>query len=237
MRPIAFVASCLLWCSSLWAQATAIIEGPAERRPGVLVILDGSKSNAQVLKWVMIGAPPDAFFTFEGGKTCVFSWDVPGEYRFVLIAAAPDAAGKLSIAIAEKTVKLTGPTPQPPPNPNPTPGPGPTPTPAPGKKIAWVIRETADQTPEMARMVVAMRTGATQQYLASKGHKLLILDDDGKDETGQVPAAFQKAFEAAKSQPLPALVITDQSTGAVLSVAPLGSNPDFVVEAIKRVGG
>lgn len=237
MSQIASLVVALLLCSPLAAQVTATIEGPAERRPGVLVILDASQSKAQKLKWVMIGAPPDAFFTFEDGRKCVFSWDIPGEYRFVLIAAGPDKDGQLGIAIAEKTVKLVGPAPIPP---NPTPGPGPTPTPGPvtsGKKTAVILRETADQTPEMARMVVSLRTGPTQSYLSSKGHQLLILDKDSKDENGQVPATLARVQQATAGKPLPQLVILDQATGAVQSVEPLGSNPDFVVELIKRTGG
>lgn len=236
MHRLASLVVALLLCSPLAAQVTATIEGPAERRPGVLVILDASQSKAQELKWVMIGAPSDAFFTFEGGKKCVFSWDIPGDYRFILVAAGPDAQGKLGIAIAEKTVKLIGPAPPP----NPTPGPGPTPNPGPvtsGKKTAVILRETADQTPEMARMVVALRTGPTQSYLTSKGHQLLILDKDSKDENGQAPATLAKVQQAIAGKPLPQLVILDQATGAVQYAEQLGSNPDTVVEIIKRTGG
>lgn len=236
MSRIASLMVALLLCSPLAAQVTAKIDGPTETEPGNLVVLSVGDSKADVFKWVLIGAPPSSFAPFDGGRSCVFARGIPGEYRFVLIAGGAGTDGKLAVAVAEKTLVVRGALPPP----NPTPGPGPTPTPGPvtnGRKTAVILRETADQTPEMARMVVALRTGPTQSYLSSKGHQLLILDKDSKDENGQTPETLAKVQQATAGKPLPQLVILDQATGAVQSVEPLGSNPDFVVELIKRTGG
>lgn len=238
MSRLASLAIAMLLCSTAAAQVTAKIEGPDQTEPGNLVVLTVGDSKADVFKWVLIGAPPSSFAPFDGGRSCVFARGVPGEYRFVLVAGGPGTDGKLSVAIAEKVLTVRGALP----TPNPTPGPGPSPQPTPGpvttgKKLAVILRESADQTPEMARMVVALRTGPTQQYVASKGHQLLILDKDSKDENGQPPATLAKAMQATQGKPLPQLVIIDQATGAVLSAEPLGSNADYVVEALKKAGG
>ncbi len=228
-----FMLACIL-CGPAYGQAKAVIEGPDERRPGVLVLLSAEQAKGTAFRWAMLGAPEDAFATFEQGRKCVFSWDVPGEYQFFLFAVDV-VDGKPSIDVAKKIVRITGPVK--PPTPNPTPGPTPNPTPAPGKKTAVILRESADQDAKLALAVTALRnpSNPTAKWLKDQGHQLLILDDDQATESGSL-STVGKIQAAAQGKSLPLVAVLDHG-GAVLLVEPFAGSADFVAELVKRAGG
>lgn len=109
--------------ASVQAQVTAIINAPKEAALGDLVILDGSRSNGQQFRWILLNSKK-AFLAVDNSQRAVFSSGTSGEFIFALVVAGIDNNQKLDVAIAEHRVMIGTP-------PEPTPTPTPTPTPAP----------------------------------------------------------------------------------------------------------
>lgn len=124
-----------------------------------------------------------------------------------------------------------------PPVPVPVPPGPPTPVPTPpvvaGKREIVIVRETAQPTPESARLWNALRTGPQGSYLRSKGHTLDILDAD--NPSPQV-AKWRPHFTGL---PLPALFIIEPTTRDLLlkeSLEPTAT-ADQVIAKLKEHGG
>ena len=116
--------------------------------------------------------------------------------------------------------------------------PPPDPEVKPGARQVLFIRETAAGTPALARLIVALRVGVHAEWLKSRGHTLLILDDDAVGPDGQPAPLLVKWRPHYAGLKLPALVIADPA-GNLLHAAPLLDNAsaDVVIEAIKKAGG
>lgn len=209
MRPFAAAWLWLALCASALAQTTAVIEGPTEKPAGALVMLKADKSQASRLYWVLANGPGESFASVEAGKICFFSWHVPGEYKFILIAITPNAPQGQEVAVAEKTVKLTGPAPPvvpPGPTPNPPPGPSQPPTPGPNQKATAAIYVYEKSQTAIPRAVAAAISKINVER-SSQGFVGSIIEQDVTTGTGQQPAFAKAAIEAAKKEGLPALVI------------------------------
>lgn len=123
-----------------------------------------------------------------------------------------------------------------PPNPTPVPPTPPDPTPA-GPRGITIIRESADKTPAMARLETALRSGQQAQYLASKSHKLLILDDDSESGDGKPSPAVEAWRPIFSGMTLPVLIIYDPATRDVIAKQALPATAEAVVEAVRKAGG
>jgi hypothetical protein len=110
---IRFTLIWFLLCSSVFGQASAVIEGPEKALPGELVVLNSSKSVGDNHKWIT----PEGISTAQAGCTSIdsqifFATPRPGSYTFVLIVADKTAA----IEYARHTVVIGNPiAPEPPP--------------------------------------------------------------------------------------------------------------------------
>jgi hypothetical protein len=105
-------------------------------------------------------------------------------------------------------------------------------TPA-GPRQIVVLHETAEVTPAQSQMFVALRSGANADYLASKGHKLLILDDDAKGVDGN-PAPLVAKLNA-ESVPPPSLFVL--SGERVVFKGALPATAEDVLNVVKGAGG
>lgn len=100
-------------------------------------------------------------------------------------------------------------------------------TPA-GPRHLVIVRESADDTPDVARLLTNLREGAIAQQLAAAGHRVTILDDDDRDAAGQpVPV-----LEAYKPFTLPELLVLTQQDKLVRRLK-LPDSATQVVEAAK----
>jgi hypothetical protein len=155
-------------------------------------------------------------------------------YLVRAVAGQPPAFDPVTIAY----LKLDDTPPIPvPPGPGPQPDPTPPPKPSPsGVRQVVIVRESADATPETSRLIVAMRSGPSADYMKSKGHTTLILDDDSKDAAGNVPAVIAANNAAITEIGLPCVLILD-STGRLVAKAKLPETADGVVELVKANGG
>jgi hypothetical protein len=154
----------------------------------------------------------------------------PGRYRLLAVSAKDGTPSDF----AECAVVIGGVVPVPP-GPSPPPVP-PDPTPA-GLRELVVIRETADSTPQQARLLTTLRTGAFDTYLRSKGHRLYVLDDDSVGSDGR-PSPLVEAWKPIVAGiPMPVLVIVEPKTRGVLAKQPLPESADAVLELLKQHGG
>lgn len=138
---------------------------------------------------------------------------------------------ELKAAVAAVVEELGAPAPVPP-----------TPPVVEGKRFLYLIRETTNIDTDLARVVEDIQGGgnAESQYLASKGHRMILLDPDDVDPAGQPSGLFKKLQGELTGLALPAVIVTDQSTGAVL--LKLSINPDTItavqlVDFVQSTGG
>lgn len=102
----------------------------------------------------------------------------------------------------------------------------------PGVRQIVIVHEAQEQTPEFSRMATALRVGPPGEYLKSKGHSLLILDDDAVDADGK-PSPLLAPFRPLNP---PELIIVQPPT-KVLYRGKLIDDANAVVDEVKRHGG
>lgn len=106
-----------------------------------------------------------------------------------------------------------------------------------GRRTVVIIRESENDNPALARMIVALRSGANDEYLKAEGHTLFIHDDDDVDENGQ-PAELVQALKPVHPE-LPALFILESSDGRPLHhrTLPDDATAADVMAILKQYGG
>lgn len=97
----------------------------------------------------------------------------------------------------------------------------------PGARMVFIVHESGEQTPALGSLVVNLRkAGTAQAYLASKGHKLIVVDDDLATRWNLTP------------KQLPALIIMDENAKVLFEQAiPANYTADNVIERIRENGG
>lgn len=107
-----------------------------------------------------------------------------------------------------------------------------------GKRLAVIVRETGDQSPELARTIVSLRSGKQAAYLKEKGHTLKLLDKDSRTENGELDPDLSLISQDIKNKPLPVLVVMTQD-GKILGTTTLPGDfsADAVIDFIKKNGG
>lgn len=115
----------------------------------------------------------------------------------------------------------------------------PTPGPVAGPRMVVLLHETADKSPEWTRAINLLRVGPQAQYLSSKGHSLLILDDDSVGADGKPSPAVARWLPHVQGLDLPVLIVADKATGGVThkQSLPDAVTADGIVEIIKSHGG
>lgn len=56
-----------------------------------------------------------------------------------------------------------------------------------GPRLVAIVHESEAATPEVAELVARLRSGAAHEWLEQEGHRLLVVDKDARDETGDPP--------------------------------------------------
>lgn len=105
-----------------------------------------------------------------------------------------------------------------------------------GKRIAIVIHESSQQTPDFFRLRSDLTAGTQSQWLATKGHAVWFADQHDTSPIG----GFAK--NAAVGKTLPVLVVAEldgTKIGRAVLVESLRPDAiaDNVVELIRRAGG
>lgn len=108
----------------------------------------------------------------------------------------------------------------------------PTPIPVVVDKLdVLIVRETEDTTPELARAITSLRSGPSAEYLAGKGHRLQVLDDDATDAAGQPVKVLQPFAPFA----VPELLLL--ADGTLIHRQALPATADEVISVIRAHGG
>ncbi len=102
----------------------------------------------------------------------------------------------------------------------------------PGVRQVVIVHEAQEQTPEFSRMAVALRVGKPAEYLKSKGHTLLILDDDAIAADGK-PSPLLDPFRPLN----PPELIVVKPPASVLYRGKLPDTADEVIAEVQRHGG
>lgn len=160
-----------------------------------------------------------------------------GMHRIVAVTCKGAKLSEFGSSLVIVGTSPPGPGPLPPLPPTPPVPPDPTPA---GPRIVLLIRETADTTPALAALINQLRTGPPSQYLKSKGHNLLILDDDSLGGDGKPSVLVEQWRPHFKDLNLPAvLVIRKASDGSiqVVSKETLPPTADAVIDLVKKSGG
>lgn len=179
-----------------------------------------------ILLAILLAAPVEARDTIvlSGGKLYWLTKAADGSPRHVLIV--PDV--NLDVDVPPPVVVI------PPPDDPPVVVP---PVVTPGARVAYIIRETADSTPELNRLIVALRSGPQFDYLKSKGHKTYVWDKDAKDASGGVPWVIRENAAAITELGLPCVLIYDPTLNKLVAKAKLPATATGVVDLVKANGG
>ncbi len=205
------------------------LEGPTEVPAGSGFPVFVTAPSDAVVRWkndLPIGAQPPTELTDNSGRTVLcFFGSVTGTYRFTMSAQIP-SPGLDPFAEVEHVVVVGVPAPPVPPEPDPAP---PTPpTPNPGKRKLVIVRESAQQSPELARVITALRAGAEAKYLKEHGHLLSVYDDD------ELSADWQALISGVT---LPAVFYVDPVTNVLLDKSPVPAKASAVIDTLKANGG
>lgn len=216
---------------------------PAEVRgaPGAWIIVapeavDGGQPKWQVdpaLQEVRLDLllPPETIASLRGK---VLTGNVPGRYRVL----AWNAKGDVASDLAECWVVIVDPNPPPPDPPKPPdPTPGPTPPVPAGARAVLILHESAETTPQVARLLTQLRTGQHAEYLRSRGHSLSILDDDAVGFDGRPSPAVEAWRSHFAGLTLPAVLIYDPDRSAIIAKQALPATSAELIELVKRNGG
>ena len=217
---------------SLTGPQAKVIAPTAPILPGKFTTLDASESIGKGFSW---SVPPslaaDDYQISESGTRLMFATVTPGEYTFALAVATGDVANVVQVRVR------VGEPPAPIP-PGPTPPPEP-PTPPSGQRAVLILRESAETTPALARLLTSLRAGTQATYLKSKGHSLSILDDDAVDPSGKPSPAVEAWRPHFADLKLPALIVYDPATKSILDkrVIVEATTADGIIELVKAAGG
>lgn len=178
-------------------------------------------------------------FRVADGGSAVYATASPGAYELTQEVTTVTIDWDLktfSLNISQQRIPFTvlGQPDPPPPPPKPDPPPPP-PQPVDGPRQLVIVRETADSTPDLSRLIVSLRSGSAADYLASKSHKLSVLDDDAIDSMGKPLPAMVEWRKIYEPIGLPCLIISD-GTKLLASVKLPGTAAE-ILELLKSHGG
>lgn len=168
----------------------------------------------------------------------VFTSVTPGRFRVECWNAKGDVASDIAIT----WVHVVGTVPTPPVVPPvvvvpPGPEVPPVPPVVAGPRQVLILRESANDTPAMGRLINSLQAGKGREYLKSKGHSGFVLDVDAKGPDGQVPANVA-AWKAALNTVLPVLAILDEKGGVIYKTTLTDdATADNVLDILKGHGG
>ena len=177
----------------------------------------------------------DALFELPPGfvqKGKIFSGD-SGRYKIEVWNAKGDVPSDIYVCWV-----TIGPA-VPPPPPGPGPDPTPVPTPA-GLRTVLIFHETGSKTPAWTSAQNLLRSGPANDYLASKGHTLYILDEDSLGGDGKPSPIITKWQPTLQGLARPVMVIYDNTTKAVVHKQSLPAatvTATQVVDILKAHGG
>lgn len=75
------------------------------------------------------------------------------------------------------------------------------------QRIALILHETHEQTPEFARLKIDLQSGEAASYLLAHHHSAFVLDIDSKDENKQPLPVIARLKPTIGTKSLPVLIV------------------------------
>lgn len=228
----------LLVASPLFAEVPTL-KLPAEVKgePGTFIAIRAESDAA----WVNFRADA-GLAVFPSGlladrKATVLTAAKPGRYRLFAYTGNEDggADAEVLIVVGNAPPVVVPPGPVIPPDVPPVV----VPPVVQGPRKVLIIRESTRDTPEFARLLIAIRNGEPANYLASHKHRLYTLDDNDKDMNGQPTPLVEKWRPHYADMTLPVVFILDDK-GALVhkqELPPTADNPATILDILKAHGG
>jgi hypothetical protein len=235
------LAACLLACScatvSAQAPAPLSLEVPNVTGNATEFIVVRAVTTGVNVRWFAKTPGLNVFPAdlLKSSLSTVVTAQKDGQYVLVAYTARGDMPSEpafCTVTVGPKPIEVVPP-------PGPEPPPVPPPVPVSGKRSIVLIRETADDTPAVGRMIVGLRSGSCAAYMTSKGHTLDMLDIDSVGPDGKPAALIEQFRPEIVGMTLPVLVVADYATLKLISkqtLPPTATAAD-VVEAVKKAGG
>lgn len=208
----------------------AVIDGPEEAKPGMLVVLDAQKSIGSGYRWLAIYGTnklSEDFWSIDSSGTKMY-FAVPvtpdASYLFVLSVAKADQS-----AVVHHVVKVGEPGPDPDPDPNPIPVQG---------LHVLVVYESEDLDDMPHGQASVFTSKPVRDYLDSHCVKVgtdpqwHFLDKDA--DTKDLAEDWQAVFKRAEGKELPWIIVASEKANFE---GKLPENAEKVLELLKKYGG
>ena len=199
----------ILFCTLIYATSFAQITVPEETQRDTPIVAtiaidmpEGAEFDGQ---WVL-----DEGATFLPVKDGVIHiWAAPGDHKVVFNGVWIDFENrKFKFVNLNAPYKVLGGV-DPDPTPDPTPGPV-----GPKQMMFFVISNDLDQLPLGQRVILTSLN--VRKNLEDKGHKFLLVVDDGQINEG-VPSEYLAWIKAAKDKDLPLIAIAPKEGGKIVT--------------------
>jgi len=236
MRRAGWAVTIVLPALFAWPASALEIHAPTDPVPtGQYLILEvdglvpGCESDLDC--WPNKGVIASAEQTYgrQQQPVVLFRASNPGNYRLGVWAVIDGhlVASKVVLTVAGDVEPPVPPVPPDPPPPLPPP-------PIVVEQLhAIIVEESADRTPEQAKVVLSK---AVRDYLTSVDGVLHIVDQDVTDGDGNTPTTVAGWIERAKDKTLPWLFLVAENGREVASQA-LPTTPEKFLELLTRYGG
>ncbi len=84
------------------------------------------------------------------------------------------------------------------------------------QRIALILHETHDQTPELNRLKIELQSGEAAGYFLAHHHSAFVLDIDSKDENKQPLPVITRLKPKIGDKPLPVLIVASKDKAGKL---------------------
>lgn len=111
------------------------------------------------------------------------------------------------------------------------------------QRIALILHETHDQTPEFARLKIDLQSGEAASYFLAHHHSAFVLDIDSKDENKQPLPVIARLKPTIGDKALPVLIVASRDKSGKLDQVlyceslKAGTTAADIVTVVKQKGG
>lgn len=110
------------------------------------------------------------------------------------------------------------------------------------QRIALILHETHDQSPELNRLKIELQSGEAASYFLAHHHSAFVLDIDSKDENKQPLPVIARLKTKIGDKPLPVLIVAAKDKAGKLDQVlyceslKAGTTPADIVAVVEKTG-
>ena len=108
------------------------------------------------------------------------------------------------------------------------------------QRIALILHETHDQSPELNRLKIELQSGEAASYFLAHHHSAFVLDFDSKDENKQPLPVIARLKPKIGDKPLPVLIVASKDKSGKLDQVlyceslKAGTTPADIVAVVEK---